>query len=170
MKKLTVLLTVAALLFSLMGGSALATGGNESSAESARPPAPTVGTPASGDGKTEVWLNGGLRALDATFEITYASNSIIEYSSAFLRLGCQTNTSLTADTITNYFEVQRWENGSWVFYSSTSYSLSDASSYLCYWYKSVAHGYYYRIKTVHSAWRGAEYDTYLLYGNYIYVS
>jgi hypothetical protein len=168
MKKLLALL-LAVTMFLTMSSAALAD--DDSKVYSS---VPTEGTPASGAiGSAEG--SAGRAAMAAasdgeTIHLYSWRNSIQEYSSAYLKLYGMTMTDIFADKVETDFYLQRWDGSIWV-NISTSYNYIYDDDYLalsiC---RSVCHGYYYRVKTVHRAWLGDSYDVATLYSSYIYVS
>jgi hypothetical protein len=139
-------------------------------ADPPKPPAPTEGTPAKGSvGSAEGYLMYAL-ASSYTIHVTLYRNSITEASSAYLRLTGVTETDNVGDRLELNFTLQQWNGTAWVTYStSNNYELqTDYETETIY--RAVAHGYYYRVKTVHRGYLDSSSDEQTLYSSYIYVS
>lgn len=161
-KKFIVFILTAALLCSFA-----------STAFAADPPktsAPTVGTPANGPvGSAEGYLLFA-RLLSTGINVIQWRNTITETSSGYVQMSGVTQTDVTADRIEVNFTLQQWNGSSWVTYStSNNYELNNVTESETI-YRTVAHGYYYRVKTVHRGLLDGDSDEKTLYSSYIYVS
>lgn len=168
MKRLVTLLLTVAL-----------TAAMSSAAFAADPPStyssvPTEGTPAKGNvGSAEGHLTRlAAMTADDYGEINIISwrNSIQEISPGYLQLYGMTMTDLLADKVETDYYLQQWDGSAWVTYSSSINYRIDSDYLSLNIYRYVAHGYYYRLKTVHKAFLGISYDSKILYSSYIYVS
>lgn len=132
--------------------------------------APTVGTPANGNvGSAEGYRRMALMTSSGILVTTWR-NSIQESSSAYLRLNGVTETNLVANRVDLNFTLQQWNGTSWVTYSSSANYDTSVDYFTQTIYRSVAHGYYYRVKTVHAGTLDGDSDSQTLYSSYIYVS
>lgn len=168
MKKLVTLL-LAAVMTAAMSSTAFA----------ADPPStyssvPTEGTAAQGSVGS---ASGSLASLVALSDGEYGDisiiswrNSIQEISSGYLQLYGMTMTDYLADKVETDYYLQQWNGTDWVTYSSSLNYRLDTDYLSLNIFRYVAHGYYYRLKTVHKAFLGIAYDSKILYSSYIYVS
>lgn len=161
MKKLVSLLLAILLLVSTTT-FALADGGPMT-------PPPTEGNPASGNSATAS-LSRTFMPMSSALAIQIASCGITEVSSAFLKLSANTGANNFCDKITNYYYLQRWNGSAWVNYYTTSVSDYDVATFVYVVFKDVAHGYYYRLHTLHYAFLDSDVATESLYTDYIYVN
>jgi hypothetical protein len=168
MKKLITVLLAVALTVAM-----------SSTAFAADPPStyssvPTEGTPAKGNvGSAEGHLLSlAALAMDVGLEINLVSwrNSIQEISSGYLQCYGMSMTDNVADKIETDYYLQQWNGSDWVTYSSSLNYRVDSDYIALSIFRYVAHGYYYRLKTVHKAYLGIDYDSKTLYSSYIYVS
>ena len=159
MKKLIALFTAVTLLL-VMTTTAFAKD---------RPPAPTEGV-AAGSTVAVSEMRSMVQPLASALEIDYASNAISRRSSTCVRLSAITSTFMVCDKITNKFILQKWNGSAWVDYTS-SVSISGYIMYefICTTDKYIPSNAYYRVKTVHYAYRGTETDIVELISPYIYL-
>lgn len=130
---------------------------------------PTEGIPAKGNiGSANGQLD--VLSLSSTIHIYTWRNSIQEISSGYLKLYGLTETDWLADQVETDYYLQQWNGSSWVTYSTSFNYVFDTDYLELNIYRFVAHGYYYRLQTVHRGWLGSSYDTKTLYSSYIYVS
>lgn len=160
MKKLVSLLLAILLLASM---STLALAGDPMT------PPPTEGNPASGNSATASHSTTFI-SMSSALAIQIASCGITEVSSAYLKLSANTGANNFCDKITNYYYLQRWSGSAWVNYYTTSVSGYDLATFVYVVFKDVAHGYYYRLHTLHYAFLGSDVATDSLYTDYIYVN
>lgn len=133
--------------------------------------APTVGTPANGPmGSAEGYRLYAMAMASGGINIDIWRNSITEQSSAYLRMYGITVSDVNADRIEINFTLQQWNGSSWVNISTSNNYTSYTNTVSEYIYRLVAHGYYYRVKTVHRASLGSYSDERTIYSSYIYVS
>lgn len=163
MKKALSVILVLVFLFAVSATPALA----------ADPPqvysaVPTEGVAANGSVGSAEGFN-----LFSTYDVGVAlyvwRNSISEDSSGYVNCWQLTETDLPADKIQCDFVLQQWNGSSWVTYSTSTNWMLKTDYFANSIYRSVAHGYYYRVKTTHKAWLALSYDSAVLYSPYIYV-
>ncbi len=135
-----------------------------------RPPAPTEGTPAPENATLTEKRSLMQAAASDGFEIDYCANAITIRSSTCIRLTSITSTFYVCDKITNKYILQRWNGSEWVNYTSTvSISGYEMYEFITTTDKYVPSGYYYRVKTIHQAYRGIDYDSKELISHYVYL-
>lgn len=167
MKKFTAIVLTIALLVSFT-----------TTALAADPPltyssVPTSGTPANGSvGSAQgARTSFGMSPMAVgDIHVYIWRNSITEISSGYLKLFGLTQTDLNADRVDLNFTLQQWNGSDWVTYSTSNNYDTDTSYLSLNIYRYVAHGYYYRVKTVHNGYLNTSSDTETLYSSYIYVS
>ena len=81
-----------------------------------------------------------------------------------------TETDWLPEKIETDYYLQLWNGSAWVTYSTSFNYMYDTDYMALSIYRYVAHGYYYRLKTVHMGWMEGTYDERTLYSSYIYVS
>lgn len=132
---------------------------------------PTVGTPANGPvGSAEGSRLFTLATTSDGISVVAYRNSITEQSSAYLHLYGYTASNVTADRLEVNFTLQQWNGSSWISYNTSNNYYTYTDTFSVNIYRLVAHGYYYRVKTVHKAFLGLDSDEVTLYSSYIYVS
>ena len=133
--------------------------------------APTEGTPANGPvGSAEGRRLNAMALTSGGINIDFYRNSITEQSSAFLKLYGYTSSDMIADRLEVNFTLQQWNGSAWANYNTSNNYSTNSFIYEKTINRLVAHGYYYRIKTVHRAFLGSYSDEATLYSSYIYVS
>ncbi len=93
----------------------------------------------------------GISPMSTAIAITNADYSIVKVSATSVKTSASTTANQTADMVGGTMYLQKWENNAWATIKTSSFSDDHVVSHSGSATFTVTSGYYYRLKTTHSA-------------------